>query len=118
MQGIFGARYRDQMNRVAHQAMGENLHTVSFTLLLQPDEIGPAVLIRQRRQSHDGSRVGSRDGGARQRPFSLPSAYAAVYKLRRALEKGCVRFNVVPTERDVKRSLAAVLRIAREHTGR
>ena len=47
MQGIFGARYRDQMNRVAHQAMGENLHTVSFTLLLQPDEIGPAVRIRK-----------------------------------------------------------------------
>ncbi len=36
------------MNRVAHQAIGENLHTVSFTILLQPDEIGPAVRIRKK----------------------------------------------------------------------
>jgi hypothetical protein len=30
---------------VAYQARGGNLHTVSFTNLLQPDEIGPFVLI-------------------------------------------------------------------------
>ncbi len=35
------------MNMVAHQAIGENLHTVFFTILLQPDEIGPSALIRK-----------------------------------------------------------------------
>ena len=47
MQAVFGAWYRDKMNMVSHQAIGENLHTVFFTILFQPGEIGPSILIRK-----------------------------------------------------------------------
>jgi hypothetical protein len=60
---------------VAYQAIGENLHTVFFTIPLQPDEIGPSVLIRKEDILTTVAALPAVMGEPGRRPFSLPSAY-------------------------------------------
>lgn len=45
LQAIFGFRHRDQVDVVAHQAVGEHLDLVFLGVVLQPAQIGLAIVV-------------------------------------------------------------------------